>query len=577
MSDDLIKAGDGGALEPAGAGNAPAAAAAGEAPVFRGPAPLQGMLALPVVKQVGLMLGLAASVALGIAVVLWSQTPDYRLLYAGVDGRDAQRMIEVLEATGIPYRLDAESGALLVAADRINDARLKLAGENLTPTRGQGFEILDKESGFGSSTFMQSVRYKRAQEGELARTIMSINAVQTARVHLAIPKDSAFVRNRRKPSASVMVKLAPGRRLTAEQITSIVNLVAASVPNLTAEGVTLVDDKGRLLSSGERDRDLLLTASQFDYTRKVEQTYAERIENILGPLVGLHAVRATVNADIDFTVTELTQERFNPDLLAMRSEQQFEESSSGGVVEGGIPGALSNTPPGPAAAPEQVNPEGEGSARPEPPKRSVKRTTRNYELDKTISHTRRAPGTIRKLSVAVVLDVPTTTDEEGNVIPQPYSDEQLARFTELVREAVGFNALRGDSVKVINAPFNLPPPPEVPEEAIWEKPWFGSVVRQVLAGLLVLVLLFGVLRPVMRSLAKPPVRYVTENGEEIPEDQVTLSEEGAAAAELEGGSTGQGRLPKPTSYEDNLNMAKQLASQEPKRVALVVKNWLEDG
>jgi len=574
MSDDLIKASDANAMEPATAGTAPATPVQ---PILNGPAPLQGMLALPVVKQVGLMLGLAASVALGIAVVLWSQTPDYRLLYAGVDGRDAQRMIEVLDASGIPYRLDAESGALMVAADRINDARLKLAGENLAPTQGQGFEILDKDNGFGSSTFMQSVRYKRAQEGELARTIMSITAVQSARVHLALPKDSAFVRNRRKPSASVMVKLAPGRRLTPEQITSIVNLVAASVPNLTAEDVTLVDDKGRLLSSGDRDRDLMLTASQFDYTRKVEQTYAERIENLLGPLVGLHAVRATVNADIDFTVTELTQERFNPDLPAMRSEQQFEESSSGGVTEGGIPGALSNTPPGPAVAPEQaVNPDGANgeATRPEPPKRSVKRTTRNYELDKTISHTRRAPGTIRKLSVAVVLDVPTTTDEEGNVIPKPYSPEELQRFTELVREAVGFNALRGDSVKVINAPFTPVDPPEVPEEAIWEKPWFGTVVRQVLAGLLVLVLLFGVLRPVMRSLAKPPVRYVTETGEEIPEDQLTLSHDGKAAAE---GGESAGRLPKPSSYEDNLNMAKQLASQEPKRVAMVVKGWLEDG
>ncbi len=570
MSDELIKAGEATAMEPAGAGPAPTQ------PQIGGPASLQGMLALPVVRQVGLLLGLAASVALGIAVVLWSQSPDYRILYAGVDGRDAQRMIEVLDATGIPYRLDAESGALLVAADRLNDARLKLAAENLTPTQGQGFEILDKDNGFGSSTFMQSVRYKRAQEGELARTIMSINAVQTARVHLAIPKDSAFVRNRRKPSASVMVKLAPGRRLTAEQITSIVNLVAASVPNLTAEEVTLVDDKGRLLSSGDRDRDLLLTASQFDYTRKLEQTYAERIENILGPLVGLHGVRATVNADIDFTVTEQTQEHFNPDLPAMRSEQQFEESSSGGNVEGGIPGALSNTPPGPAAAPEQAtngNANGEAPTKPEPPKRSVKRTTRNFELDKTISHTRQAPGRIRKLSVAVVLDVPTTTDEEGKVVPQPYTPEQLQRFTELVREAVGFNALRGDTVKVINAPFNLPPAPEVPEEAIWEKPWFGSVVRQVLAGLLVLGLLFGVLRPVMRSLAKPQVRYVTETGEEIPEDQLTLSHDGTAAA----AGTSPGRLPKPSTYEDNLNMAKQLASQEPKRVAMVVKGWLEDG
>ncbi len=529
------------------------------------PKPLQGMLGLPLVRQVGLLVGLAASIALGVAVALWSQTPDYTILYSNLSGQDTSQMVNVLQQYDIDYRLDPDSGALLVDASKVHEAKLKLAAENLINPHGQGFELIDKDQGFGSSAFIQSARYQHAQEVELARTITSIASVQSARVHLALPKESAFIRNRRKPSASVMVKLMPGRKLEKEQVTAIVNLVAASIPNMESSEVTLIDNKGRLLSSSMQDGALALTTTQFEYTQKVEQAYIDRIENILAPLVGIGGVRAQVKADIDFTSSESTSESFNPDLPAIRSEQQFEEQTKGNVLQGGIPGALSNQPPGQATAPERAGNTVEETSQSKQPSKTRKRVTRNYELDKTINHTRRSPGTIRKLSVAVVLDIKKITDKDGKVSLKPYSEEELAKFTSLVKETVGFNTMRGDTVKVINAGFTVPEIQEIPEESFWEKSWFRSVAKQVVGGVLVLLLLFGVLRPVMNKLANHSAAARNVESDGLSEDQLTLT-----------GGEGVGRLPKPTTYEDNLNMAKQMATSEPKRVAQVVKGWLDD-
>ncbi|MCW9024464.1 MAG: flagellar basal-body MS-ring/collar protein FliF [Gammaproteobacteria bacterium] len=528
-------------------------------------APFQGMVGLPVVRQLGLLIGLAASIAIGVAVVLWSQTPDYDVLYSQVTGKDAQAMAEVLERNRIDYRIDHNSGALMVESGKLSDAKLKLAAENLPNASGEGFELIDKDQGFGSSSFIQTVRYQRAQEGELARTIMAIGAVSNARVHLAIPKESAFVRNKREPTASVMVKLSPGRSLQKQQIAAITHLVASSIPNLETSQVTVVDDRGRLLSSKTENELLGLTTTQFEYTRKLEKTYMDRIERLLSPLVGMDGVRAQVTAELDFTRTESTQESFNPDLPALRSEQSVEEQSTGSAIAGGIPGALSNEPPGQAVAPEDATGQGAASTLSKGSEKTRKRSIRNFELDKTISHIRHSMGGIRKLSVAVVLDVKESVAEDGTVASVPYTDEEVTRFTSIVKEAVGFNQLRGDTVNVINAAF-LPVAQleEIPAIPMWEQAWFWSVLKQVAAAALVLFLILGILRPIMRSLAVPPKKVmITEDGEEISEDQLTLS----------GG--GSPRLPKPSTYEDNLNIAKQLASQEPKRVAQVVKGWLD--
>ncbi len=541
--------------------------------------PLAGMAALPVVRQVGLLLGLAASVALGFYVVLWSKDPAYRMLYSHLSDRDAATVTQTLQQANIKYRVDPETGALLVEGDKIHQARMALAASGFAADGELGFELLDKEQGFGTSQFMQTARYQRALEGELARTVTSLAVVRSARVHLALPRQSTFIRDKREASASVFVELLPGRSLESGQVQAIVNLVANSVPNLKREQVTVVDQQGRLLTRGETDPTLGLTASQFEYTRKLEKEYVRRIENILGPVVGLENLRAQVAVDVDFTITEQTQELYNPDQPAVRSEQRFEETTAGEEPAQGVPGALSNTPPAAGRAPEKAAAAAAAGDTGGTPLRRRSRSTRNYELDRTISHTRRIPGAVRRLSVAVVVNhkpapaAARSKDKKGKggaVQRVPLTDEEIKRLTALVKDAVGFNALRGDTVNVINVPFA--PPPEVeplPEPPLWKQPWMLTLAKQVAAGLAVLLVIFGVLRPVMRSLARQAeqqravVPAAGSEGEVLADDQVTLSGEEAP------------RLPRQRQgYQANLEMAKNAVQQDPKLVAQVIKNWV---
>lgn len=536
----------------------------------------KGMVSLPLLRQLGLLVGLAASIAIGVYVVLWSQEPEYRVLFEHVEPRDASAVTQSLQQAGIRYRIDQASGALLVEADNLHKARMQLASAGVNLESGTGFELLDREEGFGTSQFIQTARYQRALEGELARTITSMSVVRSARVHLALPRQSSFVRRQRKPSASVFLDLYAGRTMGEQQVSAILSLVASSVPNLEVSQVTIVDQKGRLLSGGDRQGNMALTATQFEHTRKVEHEFIQRIENILGPVVGLENMRAQVVADLDFTTVERTAEMFNPDQPAVRSEQRIEERSPGALSAGGIPGALSNEPPGPAVAPEQAGQPGQaGVAAPAGSQRS--RAVTNYEIDRTISHTRRAPGSLRRLSVAVVLNyrpasaaAPTAegaAPEEGAAPAQaqPYTDEELARFTELVKEAVGFDALRGDSVKFINAPFTAPPEVEpLPEPGFLEQPWVWSALKYGGAAMVLMLLLFGILKPIMRSLAQYAHVQVPSGGEEqLAEDQLSL--------------TGPDeRQPKTGGYEANLNMAQGVVQQDPKLVAQVIKGWVSN-
>lgn len=541
--------------------------------------PFQGMTALPVVRQVGLLVGLAASIALGVAIVLWTQTPSYTLLPGQLSGQTLNDVIAVLERNNIGYNVDASTGSLMVESAKVNEAKLKLASENLGLTSGHGFEMIEKDQGFGTSSFLQKARYKRALEGELARTITSMRSVQSARVHLALPKESAFIRNKREASASVFLNLVPGHSVEKNQIAAITNLVASSISSLKTSQVTIVDDKGKLLSDPESDI-MGLTTSQLDYTRNIEKTFVTRIERMLNPIVGMGNIRAEVTAEVDFTQTESTQESFNPDLPAIRSEQNSEEQSQGAST-GGIPGALTNEPPADANAPEQVNQQA-GAATKQGSNRVSKRSTRNYELDKTISHTRNRAGSIKRLSVAVVLDnkvvaaAPGAAEANQNqdekvaeVVVQriPYTQQELERITALVRETVGFNAIRGDSVNVINVPFTKVEFEAVPELPFYQEAWVWDVVKQVLGALAVLFVIFGVLKPAMKNLATSPpiVKNITEDGEELDEDQLSLSGDG-----------GRKRLAKIASYEENLQLAQTLAAQEPKRVVQVVKNWMNE-
>ncbi len=540
----------------------------------------EGFNSLNLIRQAGLMVGLAASVAIGFAVVLWTQGEDYRPLYGSLDRLDSAEVVEILEANDIVFKIDGSTGALLVADQDIHKARLKLAEAGVPGDQSVGFELLDQEQPLGTSQFMEGARYRRGLEGELARTITSINSVRGARVHLAIPTRSVFVREARLPSASVFVELYPGRVIKPEQVKAIANLVASSIPELIIENVTVVDQKGNLLSTGEEDVALLMATRQREYARKLEADITQRINSILEPVVGANNYKAEVAADVDFTAIEQAEEFFNPDLPALRSEQTVEEARRAGEGIAGVPGALVNQPPGNGQAPEQAGDQnGNGNA---VAQNSRKEATRNFELDRTISYTKHQQGKLRRLSVAVVVDDRVTINPEtGTQSRIPWTENELERLSILVRDAVGFSAARGDSVNVLNSAFiEKSDDFLIIDEPFWQKPWFLSLAKQLVGLLIIVALLVGLLRPVLKSLATAGSRTKEE---EKAKELAALQSSGLDSFEglsdetvtLTGGEALA--LPSPEeSYEQQLNAIKGLVAEDPGRVAQVIKRWVNE-
>jgi len=580
--------------------NAPAKSGApGSKPPFLNMAFLENISQMPMLRQVGLLVGLAASVAIGFAVVLWSQQPDYRPLYGSLAGMDTKQVMDTLASADIPYHVEPNSGALLVKADDLSRARLKLAAAGVAPSDGTvGFELLDKEQGLGTSQFMETTRYRRSLEGELARTVSSLNNVKAARVHLAIPKSSVFVRDERKPSASVLVELYPGRSLEAGQVMAIVNLVATSVPELDKSQVTVVDQRGNLLSEQLQDTALTMAGKQFDYSRRMEGMLTQRVHNILQPVLGNDRYKAEVSADLDFSAVESTSEQFNPDQPALRSEQAVNEQRASSQGPQGVPGALSNQPPGPASAPQTTGGTAGAAAAIQPgqplvdangqqimdpatgqpmlapyPSDQREQTTKNFELDRSISHTRQQQGRLTRLSVAVVVDDQVKVDANGETTRAPWGAEDLARFTRLVQDAVGFDASRGDSVTVINVPFAADRGEEIADIAFYQQPWFWDIVKQVLGVLFILVLVFGVLRPVLNNITGGGKQAAADSDMELG-GMIGLDGELANDRVSLGGPSSI-LLPSPTEgYEAQLNAIKGLVAEDPGRVAQVVKEWI---
>jgi len=564
---------------------------------------LENLADMSMLRQIGLLVGLAASVAIGFAVVLWSQQPDYQPLYGSLDGMDASQVMETLSAADIKYTVEPNSGALLVKSGDLARARMRLAAAGVAPKDNSvGFEILDQEQGLGTSQFMEATRYRRGLEGELARTISSLNNVKAARVHLAIPKSSVFVRDERKPSASVLVELYSGRGLEPSQVMAIVNLVASSVPEMDKAQVTVVDQKGNLLSDIQEMSELTMAGKQFDYSRRMESLFTQRVHNILQPVLGSGRYKAEVSADVDFSAVESTSEMFNPDQPALRSEQSVNEQRTSSLPPQGVPGALSNQPPAAGAAPQQA-----GAAAPavpgpiaagqplldangaqiiDPatglamlapyPEDKREQSTRNFELDRSISYTTQQQGRLRRLSVAVVVDDQVKVDAAtGETTRVPWSSDDLARFTRLVQDSVGFDASRGDSVSVINTPFSAELGEEMIDIPFYTQPWFWDVVKQVLGVLFILILVFGVLRPVLNNIT---------NGGKGQSDgrdgDVELGEMGALGGDLAEDRVSLGGpqsilLPSPSEgYDAQLNAIKSLVAEDPGRVAQVVKEWI---
>ncbi|MDB6085951.1 MAG: flagellar M-ring protein FliF [Gammaproteobacteria bacterium] len=535
------------------------------------PSPPRSLLeTIPGLKQVGLLAGVAAAVAAAIWLVLWSQGQNYTVLYGQLTERESGQVMDALTAAGIEFKLNP-SGAVSVPESKVQEARIRLASQGLPQSDSMGIEMIQKESALGTSSMMETARYQSVLETELARTIIKVQGVQSARVHLALPKPSVFLRDARKATASVMLQLYPGRRLEPGQVAAIVHLVASSVPELGASDVTLVDQAGSLLNSPDENAESAASTRQLEYTRKLEEGYQRRIVELLEPMIGAGRVRATVTADLDFTITEETHENYDPQKTAVRSEQTSKEERKGGDGVEGIPGALSNQPPGtsgapviPGAAATPGSPATQTTAA-SGPSSNAERSTRNFEVDRKLSYVKQPIGSLKRLSVGVVLDDWQKIDAEGKVSTTPMSDTDIKRFTQLVRESIGLNDQRGDKLDVLNQAFKTNGPlPPVDGLPLWQSPWVAQLAKQIVGAALVLVVAFLVLRPLMKSLTKMPSRLTSGSGDaaDLAGDRVSLSKKHGPAIKLA------------PSFEQQIAAARTLVGQDPKRAAQVVKDWV---
>jgi flagellar M-ring protein FliF len=538
------------------------------------------------VKPLLLLIGVAAAIAAGVYIVLWSQAPSYALLFGNLADADKAQVVQSLEQNQIPYKLEPGTGAVLVPVDKVSDARMKLAAKGL-PESG-GFSLMEKDPGFGVSQFMENARYQHAIETELARTIASLKTVDGARVHLAVPQQSAFVRDRRPASASVFLQMKSGRRLEREQVTAIVNLVASSIPELEAKQVTVIDSQGHLLSAPDRDSEFAAREQQLEIANRMEEDYSQRIVSLLTPLLGPDRVRAQVVAQIEMSQTEEAREQYRPDSQVVRSEQTSEELSRSGAGPAGVPGALTNQPPQggvaqpPAAARAALAPPGAGAAAaagtagaagaaPAPPDNTSRQATRNYEIDRTVAYTHSPAGRLQRLSVAVLVDNMKTADANGKVTETPLTEEQIARVTALVKDAVGFDEKRGDTVSVVNQGFHPETAPEVPEMdkvPIWENPMIRDIAKLLTGLVVVALMLLFVVRPLIKNL--------TDNSRTI----VGAMPPGAGGGEGQpggGGAVAAAAGPATAiAYEQQIAQARGLVAKDPARVAQVVKEWVQN-
>jgi len=512
------------------------------------------------------LLAIVAAISFGAGLISWSAKSNMVPLAPGLDRQDSAAVIDFLNSSNEPFSIDAGSGLVLVPSDRARQLQIELAGAGLPQTSKMGLELLRQDQPLGTSQFMEQARYRHALETELSRTVASMRNVDSARIHLALPKRSVFLQRQNAASASVMVKMLPGRTLEKGQVRAIINLVGASVPYLDSDNVTIVDEWGALLSSTSDSGLEEISAHQFEFARKFEEHYAQRIETLLTPLVGHGRVRASVSAELDFSVEEQTAELYEADPLKIRSEQQ--QQNAAGLAAGGIPGALSNQPPADDSADDQTQ-----NRAPSVPGGKVANLTRNYELDKRISHTRNAPGKIDRLSASVVIDNIRSTNEAGEFVDVPASEEDLVQFTALVRGAIGFNEERGDSILVFNKPFQAPeeiaPPLPAP---LWKAPWIGTVAKQAGVVLIVLALILFVVRPALISLQPKHAQGDASKsgnvtGDTLKSDMLSLSPEGRQQT---GGVVEE-------SHGDILLMARNMARNDPRRVAKVVKDWVAEG
>ena len=533
---------------------------------------LAGLTRAPLQQKFGYLITLAALIAVLAGMWMWSKAPDYRVLYANLSDRDGGAVVAALTQMNVPFRFSEVGGAIMVPAHQLHEVRMKLAAQELPRSAiaaGDGFRTLDNQK-FGTSNFVEQVNYQRALETELARSIQTLANVQAARVHLALNRPSVFVREGQKPSASVVLQLASGRSLDPGQVNAIVNLVSNSVPDLPARNVSVVDQTGTLLSTTGPQANGLDPA-QLKYKRDLEQDLVRRVETLVTPIIGEGNVRAQITAELDFSKVERVDEKYEPNAqpenATVRSSNVSESTQSGnGSAGGGVPGAASNQPPQAASAPlnapagaQSTQVAGTQASLPTGPVNQQKNATTNYEVNKNLTYVVQQVGTLRRLSLAVVVNNRSITAQDGTVSAKPLSDDEKQQIAQLIKSAVGFDEKRGDSLNLLNTAFSQPSPPTLDETPMWKNPDLLSSGMEIGRNLLIagigLYLVLGVLRPMLRSFAEPP-----PGAQELLAAPASVGDEATTRAAA--------------TYDANLQAAKQIARQDPKLAANVVRGWV---
>ncbi len=548
-------------------------------PPAAAPAWMQRFSALDRTQRLRLGLGVVLLVAAAIAAVVMGRQQDYRVLFSNLSDKDGGAIIAQLSQMNVPYRHTEGGGAIMVPSDRVHDVRLRLASQGLPKGTVSGFELMEGNR-FGVTQFQERLNFQRGLEGELTRTIQSLSSVQSARVHLALPQQNGFFREQQKPSASVLVSLYPGRVLDRAQLAGIVHLVASSVPEMPPTAVSVLDDTGKLLSqSPEPGSGNAVDAQQMQYVQQIEQQYTRRIMEILEPVVGRNNIKAQVTAELDFSQTDSTQEQYRPnqapEASAIRSQQVLEtkENASGSSTGVGVAGAVANQPPAPSAAPingANPAPQAAGQQQGTDSGSSKRESTTNYEVDKTVRVTRGNNWAIKRVNAAVVINYQSVTDNKGKVENKPLSAEQLEQMTALVRETVGYNKDRGDSVNLMNAPFQ-PATVVADDTPLWKQPETVELARNLAwplgMSLFAAMVLLGLVRPALKALGQP--KAIPMAGAQLDAVEADTPERPALPAPAK-----QEQQAVATPEQLRLEEARALARSNPVAVANIVKNWV---
>ncbi|MFZ6753139.1 flagellar basal-body MS-ring/collar protein FliF [Undibacterium sp. Dicai25W] len=547
-----------------------------------------GLPQTPGVRTALLSAGAALILSIMVGIWLWSQQPDYRVLFSNFNDKDGGAIVASLQQMNVPYKYSDSGTAILVPANQVHDARLKLATQGLPKGGNVGFELMENQK-LGVSQFLEQVNFQRALEGELAKTIQSVSSVQAARVHLAIPKPNVFVRDQQNPTASVLLNLYPGRILDQAQVNAILHLVASSVPELSIKNVSIVDQNGNLLSDpNKQSGSNNLDPAQIKYVQDFQDNIVKRVESIITPIVGKSNVRAEATADIDFSRSEQAAESYRPnsppEASTIRS-QQTSESYNKNNNPSGIPGALSNQPPAPATAPIVGTGQNATASAASNAALLQKDATINYEVDKTVRYTQQNMGGVKRISVAIVLNYKTETDKSGKVTTRALTDVEKNEITNLAKEAMGFNKERGDTLNVVNSPFAGPEKETILEVPLWKQPDNIALAKELgkyaLVAAVLAYLFFGYLKPILYKIMGKDQEAEKEKQEQAEKERIEAEEK---AAEDDGGATvvnlsseeAMQAVKQSQSYEMNLEMARTLAKDDPRIVANVIKTWVNN-